>query len=294
MAKVTAILPAYNEEVSIGSMVLRTKQYVDQVIVVDDGSTDETAHIAKMAGAIVKSHPTNLGKGAALKTGFNMVKDADVVVTIDADGQHHPKEIPALIKPILDGKADVVNGSRYVNGSDDKTPRYRRVGQKVLDKATNITSGLNITDTQSGYRAFAKETIPLFRFQDSGYGVESEMLVDAVKNNMRIVEVEIGVRYDVDGSSRNPISQGIQVLTRIIRDIELNKPLYYFTIPGLIIVVVGIVVSLFFIRDYITGKSITMAPTLLMIMFTLAGIFMTFTGIILDSISRLIERSMKK
>ena len=294
MAKVTAILPAYNEEVSIGSMVLRTAQYADQVIVVDDGSTDETAKIAKMAGAEVAIHPTNMGKGAALKTGFNMAQDADVVVTIDADGQHHPQEIPALIKPILDGEADVVNGSRYVHGRDKNTPRYRRVGQKVLDKATNISSGLDITDTQSGYRAFAKHTIPLFKFKDTGYGVESEMLGDAAKNNMRIVEVEIGVRYDVDGSSRNPISQGIQVLTRIIRDIELNKPLYYFTIPGFIIVVVGIVVSLFFIRDYITGKSITMAPTLLMIMVTLAGIFMTFTGIILDSISRLIERAINK
>ena len=294
MAKITAILPAYNEEISIGSMVLRTAPYVDQVIVVDDGSTDKTAQIAKMAGADVANHSTNKGKGAALKTGFNMAKDADVVVTIDADGQHYPEEIPTLIKPILEGEADVVNGSRYINGKDENTPRYRRVGQKVLDKASNISSGLDITDTQSGYRAFAKHTIPLFRFQDTGYGVESEMLVDAAKNDMRIVEVEIGVRYDVKSSSRHPISQGIQVLTRIIRDVEIKKPLYYFTIPGLIIVVVGIIISLFFIRDYITGKSITMAPTLLMIMFTLAGIFMTFTGIILDSISRLIERTINK
>ncbi|MGC9516144.1 MAG: glycosyltransferase family 2 protein [Methanomicrobiales archaeon] len=294
MAKITAILPAYNEEVSIGSMVLRTAQYVDRVIVVDDGSTDETANIARMAGAEVASHPLNMGKGAALKTGFNMIEDADVVVTIDADGQHYPKEIPALVKPIVDGEADVVNGSRYIHGTDENTPAYRRVGQKVLDTATNISSGLKITDTQSGYRAFAGHTVPLFRFKDSGFGVESEMLVDAANNKLRIVEVEIGVRYDVDGSTKHPLSHGIRVLIKIIREIEINQPLYYFTIPGLIIVIIGLIISLFFIRDYITGKSITMAPTLLMIMITLAGIFMTFTGIILDSISRLIERSINR
>jgi glycosyltransferase involved in cell wall biosynthesis len=150
---ITVILPAYNEEVSIGSMVLRTRQYADRVLVIDDGSTDRTAEVAELAGAEVIRHPINRGKGAALRSGFHAAREADVIVTMDSDGQHHPSEISKLIAPILEGEADVVNGSRYMNGNGKNTPRYRRLGQKVLDRATNFSSGLDVTDSQSGFRA---------------------------------------------------------------------------------------------------------------------------------------------
>ncbi|HIH71382.1 MAG TPA: glycosyltransferase family 2 protein, partial [Methanothermobacter thermautotrophicus] len=228
-----------------------TGEHVDEVIVVDDGSADRTAHVAEMAGARVIRHHRNLGKGAALKTGFEAA-DADVIVTLDADAQHNPAEIPKLVEPILRGEADVVNGSRYLHGRDENTPRYRRVGQKILDRATNISTGLDITDTQSGFRAFSSASIPHFRFRDPGFVVESEMLADAAEAGLRIVEVEVGVRYDVDGSTRNPISHGVSVLLRIIGDLELKRPLYYFTLPGLIIGITGAILSLMFIRDYIT------------------------------------------
>ncbi|MBM4241936.1 MAG: glycosyltransferase family 2 protein [Euryarchaeota archaeon] len=279
---------------SIGSIVLRTKNYVDHVMVVDDGSRDHTSQIAELADAEVIRHQRNNGKGSALKTGFEAVGDSDIIVTLDADGQHDPAEIPKLVAPIIAGEADMVNGSRYLGKGDKNTPKYRRIGQNVLDKATNISSRLTITDTQSGFRAFAVHTIPSFRFKTKGYGIESEMLVDAANAGLKVKEVETGVRYDVKSSKKHPISHGIQVLVNVLQDMELNRPLYYFTLPGLILACIGTGMGLIFLRDYMTGISITLAPTILMIILALAGAFMMFTGIILDSISRLIERTMNK
>jgi glycosyltransferase involved in cell wall biosynthesis len=290
MTKITAILPAYNEEVSLGSIVLTTKKYVDSVIVIDDGSTDNTVEIAELAGAQVISHHSNIGKGAALKTGFEAARNSEIIVTIDSDGQHNPEEIPKLINPIINGEADIVNGSRYINGDKKDTPSYRRVGQTVLDKATNLSSGLDITDSQSGFRAFARHTIPAFRFSSIDFGIESEMLMDAANAGLRIKEVEINVRYDVDGSTKNPISHGVGVLMRVINDLEFQRPLYYFTLPGSIIIIIGVILGLIFFGDYLGGTTKSLAPTVIAIMMTMVGGFLAFTGIILDSMSRMINR----
>lgn len=212
------IIPAFNEEVAIESIIIKSAQYVDDVLVIDDGSSDKTSQIALQTGARVIQHDTNMGKGVALKDGFNAVKDYDLVVTIDGDGQHNPDEMPEIIKPILNGDADLVNGSRYLNGFEENTPAYRRVGQKVLDIATNISAGIKITDSQSGFRAFSKRAVHCFRFRDTGFGIESEMLADAAENNLKIVEIPITVRYDVDGSTKNPVSHGVGVLLKIIKD----------------------------------------------------------------------------
>ena len=218
MVKSVAIIPAYNEEVALGSIILRTLQYVDEVIIVNDGSDDKTVDVAKLAGAEIINHATNLGKGEALKSGFSAIGDADVVVTIDADGQHNPDEIPSLIKPIIEDGADLVNGSRYMNGPEENTPAYRRVGQQVLDNATNISAGIKVTDSQSGFRAFSPAACKVFSFFDTGFGIESEMLVDVAEAGLKIVEVPITVRYDVDGSTKNPVTHGVGVLLKIIKD----------------------------------------------------------------------------
>ncbi len=282
-------MPAFNEEISIGSVVLNTRRYVDRVIVVDDGSSDRTAEVAVLAGAEVLRHAENHGKGTALKTGFAALNGDTVIVTIDTDGQHDPADIPRLVAPILRGEADMVNGSRYLNGNKKDTPIYRRVGQKVLDKATNLGSGLKVTDSQSGFRAFSGLSKGIFRFGQSGLAIESEMLADAAAAGLRIKEVEIGVRYDVDGSSENPVAHGMRVLVKVLQDMELRKPLFYFTVPGLLMTVAGILMGFEFLRIFFRGGSLYYGPALLMVLLMLVGSFTALTGIILHSISRIMH-----
>ena len=218
MTRIVAIIPAYNEEDALADVIAKTSQYVDEVIIVNDGSIDRTAEVAIEAGAKLISHSTNLGKGEALKSGFEAIDDDSIIVTIDGDGQHNPDEIPAIIKPIIEDGADLVNGSRYMNGPEENTPAYRRVGQKVLDIATNISAGIKVTDSQSGFRAFSPRTKGVFRFKDTGFGIESEMLVDAAEAGLKIVEVPITVRYDLDGSTKDPVTHGVGVLIKITMD----------------------------------------------------------------------------
>lgn len=290
---ITVVLPAFNEEVSIGSIVLLTKHYCDNVIVVDDGSSDRTAAIARRAGAHVIVHEANKGKGAALKTGFKAAADlgADVIVTMDSDGQHNPAEIPRIAAPIIDGTAEMVNGSRYLSHKDKNTPIYRRVGQTILDTATNMNSGLKITDSQSGFRAFAASTKDVFRFRAQGMAIESEMLADAGRSGLRIREVEIGVRYDVDGSTISPIEHGLGVLVMVLKDIEFNKPLYYFTVPGISLGLGGLYMGAHFLETYFMGGGLNFGPTMLMILFIVIGTFMALTGILLHSVSAIARRT---
>ncbi|WP_048138541.1 MULTISPECIES: glycosyltransferase family 2 protein [unclassified Methanosarcina] len=285
---ITVLLPAYNEEVSIGSVVLLARRYADRVIVIDDGSSDRTAEVAVNAGAEVVVHFPNLGKGMAFKTGFEAAGDADIIVTMDSDGQHNPADIPKLVAPILRGEADMVNGSRYLNGHPTDTPVYRRLGQTILDKVTVLNSGIKITDSQSGFRAFAASTKDVFRFSATGMAIESEMLADAGRHGLRVKEVPIGVRYDVDGSTEHPVRHGLGVLFKIFTDIEYNKPLYCFTLPGSLLGASGLYMGVGFLRTFYLGGSLNFGPTVLMILLTLTGAFMAFTGILLHSIAGLI------
>lgn len=218
MASIVAIIPAYNEEEALADVIAKTSKYVDRVIIVNDGSADRTADVAIEAGAELINHPTNLGKGEALKSGFEAITDDSIIVTIDGDGQHNPDEIPIILKPIIEDRVDLVNGSRYLYGHEENTPAYRRVGQRVLDIATNISAGIKVTDSQSGFRAFSPKARNCFRFKDTGFGIESEMLVDAAEAGLKIVEVPITVRYDVDGSTKDPVTHGVGVLLKIMKD----------------------------------------------------------------------------
>ena len=299
MSHITAIVPAYNEELSIGSVILSTSEFADHIIVIDDGSTDRTAEIAERAGSQVIKHPENMGKGAALKTGFSAIENSDIIVTIDGDGQHNSMEIPKLTKPIEKGEADIVNGSRYLQNMQNGTPAYRRLGQTVLDTATNMNTGLQVTDSQSGFRAFAGYTLPSFRFTKKNFAIESEMLMDAANQGFKIKEVQIGVSYDKNSSrngihTKNAVSHGFSVLVRILQDMEFRRPLYYFTIPGLVLIVIGLILGLQFFGMYLDKRVTSLLPTVLAGMIGLGGIFIAFTGVILHSVSGMIQRSMGK
>src|SRR5512145_2292085 len=189
---IIAAIPAYNEEIALGSVILRAKKHVDSVIVVDDGSADATSAIAALAGADVIRHDRNQGKGVALKHAFLRAKelDADILVLLDADGQHNPDEIPTLLAPIQNTEADMVIGSRFL-GVKNEIPAYRRAGQSVLNYMTNKVSHSDVTDSQSGFRAFSKTAIRSLALDEHGMGIESFMQRAAHDQNLRVAEVPI-------------------------------------------------------------------------------------------------------
>lgn len=170
--QVAVCIPAFNEEKSIAKVILGVSRFANVVIVCDDGSSDMTGEIAERMGAKVIRHQTNLGKGVALKDMFALAKQmgAEVVVTLDGDGQNDPAQIPLLLKPILDGNADIVNGSRFLK--DNPIPGHRRLGDKALNGFTNALSHDKLTDTQSGFRAYSRRALDETEVKEHGMGVD--------------------------------------------------------------------------------------------------------------------------
>jgi len=273
--------------VAIGSVIARAMQHVDEVLVIDDGSDDSTAQVAELMGATVIRHETNSGKGAALRTAFKWAidKKVDILVILDADGQHNPDEIPQLLHPILWKEADIVNGARFLKGHRLQVPKYRRLGQEILNFATNMNSRSKINDSQSGFRAFSNNTFPIFSFTTNGMGIESEMLADAINAGMRIKEVPISCRYDVKGSTFNPFRHGLSVLGSIVNQFQKKHPLLYFGLPGLICLLSGLFFGLWTVYGYSSGDGFWIGKALLSMTLVLLGSFGLFSGLILNSLA---------
>jgi glycosyltransferase involved in cell wall biosynthesis len=282
---VLAGIAAYNEARYVGSIVLQARQYVDEVIVVDDGSTDNTARVAELAGATVIRHDKNSGKGAAIQSILAEAKkrNPDTLVLLDADSQHDPNEIPVLIKPISEG-FDLVIGSR--EAQKDKTPRYRRIGQKVLLRSTRLASKTNISDSESGFRALSPKAINELDLKASGFAVESEMITRAADKNLKITEVPISNIYTIDGSTLNPVRHGIDVLSRVIVMISQRRPLFFFGLAGGILLVAGLIIGIRVINISATKGDLAIGSTILTTLFIIAGISSIFTGIILNALNR--------
>ena len=283
--RVLAGIPAYNEARYIGSVVLQTRQYVNEVLVVDDGSTDNTTRVAELAGATVIRHAENRGKGTAIQSIVAEAKkrNPDVLVLLDADSQHNPNEIPILIKPISEG-FDLVIGSR--EAQNDKTPRYRRIGKKVISHSTRLASKANIFDSESGFRALSPKAINELELKEKGFAIESEMITRAAEKNLKITEVPISNIYTMDGSTLNPIRHGIDVLSRIIAMISQRRPLFFFGLAGGILLVAGLVIGFKVLHIATTTGQLAIGSTVLTTLFIIAGMLSIFTGIILNALTR--------
>ena len=212
--RVVALIPAYNEEAVIGEVVAATLGQVPTVLVVDDGSTDATAALARAAGAEVIRLPENRGKAGAVMAGFAaaLARGYDVVVMLDADGQHLPGEVPRVLAPVLAGEADLVVGSRFLEVRSE-IPRYRVLGQKTLNLFTALGAGVTLTDTQSGFRALGPAALARLDFVSDGYSLESDMIAHFADCDLRIVEVPISCRYDVPNShKKHPVLHGLEIV----------------------------------------------------------------------------------
>ncbi|HET7034051.1 MAG TPA: glycosyltransferase family 2 protein, partial [Thermomicrobiaceae bacterium] len=216
---ILAAIPAYNEAATIAQVVLAARHHVDEVLVIDDGSSDLTSRMAEGAGATVIRHERNLGKAAGIMTAFRAAarRDSRVLVLLDGDGQHDPHEIPALLEPLQAGQADVVVGSRFLNVRNP-IPFYRTIGQRVLNVATRLGSGIHCSDSQCGYRAFSRRAYRGLQLRETflhGLAVESEMQFEIAARGLRLAEVPVYVRYD-DRARRSPLKHGFGVLYRVL------------------------------------------------------------------------------
>jgi len=278
-------IPAFNEESCLGGVITEAKKHADSVVVCDDGSSDDTSKIAVSHGAELIRNEKNLGKGAAMKSLFDYAKshNADLVVMIDGDGQFKASEIPLLIKPILKGY-DIVIGNRLKKNSE--MPNYRLFGNKVLDKMTNIASDLPFEDTQSGFRSYSKKAINSISIQSNGFGSDAEILVNASHKGLKITDVPVTVLYNIGTktSTKNPVSHTTEVILSLIELISIKRPLSYLGIPGIVLLVLGIIFSIMVISLFNETRYFSIPYMLLTIGSFTMGLILVMMSILLFSI----------
>ena len=235
-------IPAFNEEKNIAAIITKLADITDTIIVCNDGSLDLTSDIAERMGAFVINHEKNLGYGAAIRSIFLKAKelDGDILVTFDADGQHRIEDIEKVTKPIIDQEVDLVIGSRFLDESEKEVPRYRKVGIKVITKITNASIKKQLTDSQSGFRAYSKKVLNELNPSELGMGISTEILIKASNKNFRITEVPIKILYSGDTSTHNPVSHGSSVILSTIKYTSIEHPLKFYGIPSMILFIIGI------------------------------------------------------
>jgi len=288
--KVVIGMPAFNEGEKIQEIINKIKIISDEIIVCNDGSTDSTGSIAQKMGAIVINHEKNLGYGAAINSIFSKAREmeADILVTFDADGQHKSNDIKSVIQPIIDRKADIVIGSRFLENELDM-PKYRKFGIKTITSLTNISSEIKLTDSQSGFRAYNKKTLSEIHPIEKGMGISTEILIKANKKKLRIKEVPIKVSYQGNTSTHNPISHGISVILSTTKFISIERPLTFYGIPGLIFLIIGLIFVGWTIQYFTEFGVFQPVLALLAIGLTLFGLMCVLTSIILFSLIHVIR-----
>ena len=288
--KIIIGVPAFNEEKNIAAIIVQLKKKYDDILICDDGSSDMTQTIASSLGALVVRHNKNLGSGAAIKTIFNEAKklNGDILVTFDADGQHEISEIDSVLKPIIENKAEIVIGSRFLGNTKD-LPKYRKFGIKTITGLTNTMTGSNITDAQSGFRAYSKKVLTEISPTESGMGISTEILIKSLKKQMKLLEVPITISYENNSHSQEPISHGASVILSTIKHVAIERPLLYYGVTGLCFLIIGLVFGSWAIQIYSEQKVVMTNIALIGIGGVILGTILLIAGTILYSIVNVVR-----
>lgn len=284
-------IPAYNEEKAIARVIIQAQKHAAKVVVCDDGSSDMTAAIAERLGAVVVRHATNMGKGEAMRSLFRAGREmgADMLVTIDGDGQHNPDEIPDLLDLITSGEADVVVGSRFKGRNE--IPSHRRAGNKLL----NAVTLQGISDTQSGFRAYNRRAVESIFPSERGMGVDSEILMDAARKGLKIIEVPVSVKYGIGKTStHNPVYHTLDVLLSAVKLTSIRHPLVFYGVPGIALMGIGIYLglrALFLFSQQQAVTNVVMTYEMAGFTIVLAGLLSLFTALILFTLSTVVRKS---
>lgn len=293
---IVACIPAYNEEKNIASVIIRTLRFVDRVYVCDDGSTDLTGDISRGLGAVVVRHDRNMGKGAALRDLFKsvIILEPGVVVSLDADQQHDPEDIPRVVEPILRNQADMVIGSRFVAGSKTDAPLYRRLGLRLIDAFSVKSGNLGVSDSQSGFRAFSSKALDVVvGCKAEGYGVETEQLALVQRFGLRVLEVPVTIRYGgLEGTSKkNPAFHGFELVDTVLRLVVVERPLLYLALPGTVLSLLGIGFGIFFLRDFNLTHSFNVTLAFVSVGAVFLGMLLIVSSMIIYAIKSIGSRA---
>lgn len=296
--KLVVMIPAYNEEKTVGSVIREIPDKIQgvefvQSLVIDDGSTDKTARVAEQAGADkILTHKANIGLGASFRDGVNYAlgMGADIIVNIDADGQFNSKDISRLIEPILKGEVDFVTASRFLDKEVEfRMPWIKKIGNRVFTRIVSHLANRQFTDTQCGFRAYSREAaLRLNIFSDFTY--TQEVFLDLINKGLSVKEIPVRIR-ERQGKSKvvkRWYIYGFNVLIIIIRTYRDYKPLTFFGSIGLATLLPGIVAGLFMlIRWFITGRTSPYTSLLYIIVIMLVlGILFIVLALIADMIGR--------
>jgi glycosyltransferase involved in cell wall biosynthesis len=280
---VVACIPAYNEERTIARVVVEAQRYVDKVIVCDDGSTDLTGEIARRLGAEVIRHERNMGYGAALSSLFKAARElnASAMVVLDADLQHNPSDIPRLLSPVVKGEADIVIGSRFL-GKEGGVPKYRGLGIRLITDFAKGVSYRDITDAQSGFRAYSRRAINSITPSEQGMGASTEILLKAKEVGLRVVEVPIKISYDVEKpSTHNPLLHGLDVILSTVKHLSIRRPLVFYGVPGFAALLVALFFWVWTLQIFASTRQIVTNIALIALGATLVGLMLLTTAVIL-------------
>jgi len=291
-------MPMFNEEETVVSVVMRCMPHVDEVICVDDGSSDSCSRLAARAGAQIHYHRANRGYGAAIRSIFRIARERNVdkLVILDSDGQHQPEDIPLVLDALNEDGVDVVIGSRFMDESERTSmPLYRRLGISMINTASNLTSDLGVKDTQSGFRAFSKRALNLLAFENEGMESTLEVLDQCKEKGIIVSEVPISVRYDVPKSSTySAFGHGFTVLTYALISLSHKKPMLVFGLPGMGLLVSGTTIGLGMLNsvEELTDGTITLSvgPGLTGAWLAMLGISLVFSGLVLHGARSLMRR----